>query len=140
MKVKVKRLSEQAYVPTMAHATDAGFDLYATKCYTLYPNHRQLVTTDIAIEMPDNYYADVRGRSGNTIKRGLVVPTGTIDAGYRGNIGVMVFNLSNVVQQITEGERIGQLVFHQKADIEMEEADHLTDTDRGTGGYGSSGK
>lgn len=140
MKVKFKKLNENAVVPTKAHPTDAGFDLVASAT-TIIPSHsRALIPTDIAMAIPKGYYGMVVGRSGNTIKRGLVGQTGVVDAGYRNGIGIMAFNLTDTDITIEQGERAGQIVLTPILVCELEEADELSTTDRGTGGYGSSGK
>jgi dUTP pyrophosphatase len=140
MKVKVKKLNPAAVIPTKAHPTDAGFDLVASKTTTIPANGRALIPTDIAMAIPEGYYGMVVGRSGNTIKRGLVGMTGVVDAGYRNGIGIMAFNLTNEDIIIKQGERAGQIVLTPILQCELDEVDALDDTDRGTGGYGSTGK
>ena len=140
MKVKVKKLNPAAVIPTKAHPTDAGFDLVASKTTTIPANGRALIPTDIAMAIPEGYYGMVVGRSGNTIKRGLVGMTGVVDAGYRNGIGIMAFNLTNEDITVKQGERAGQIVLTPILQCELDEVDALDDTDRGTGGYGSTGK
>ncbi len=140
MKVKIKRLNEKAVMPTKAHPTDAGFDLYVSGKVTIPANGRALIPTDIAMAIPDGYYGMVVGRSGNTIKRGLVGMTGIVDAGYRNGIGIMAFNMTDTDIIIEQGERAGQIVLTPILQCDLEDTDQLTETDRGTGGYGSTGK
>jgi dUTP pyrophosphatase len=140
MKVKVKKLNPAAVIPTKAHPTDAGLDLVASQSTTVPANGRALIPTDIAMAIPEGYYGMVVGRSGNTIKRGLVGMTGVVDAGYRNGIGIMAFNLTNEDIIIKQGERAGQIVLTPILRCELDEVDALDDTDRGTGGYGSTGK
>ena len=140
MIVKIKKLNEQAVMPTKAHPTDAGFDLVASKTTTIPANGRALIPTDIAMAIPNGYYGMVVGRSGNTIKRGLVGMTGIVDAGYRNGIGIMAFNLTDTDIVIEQGERAGQIVITPILDCTLEAADELDKTDRGEGGYGSTGK
>lgn len=140
MKVKFKRLNEKAVMPTKAHPTDAGFDLTASKTTVIPARGRDLIPTDIAMAIPEGYYGMVVGRSGNTIKRGLVGQTGIIDAGYRNGIGIMAFNTTDEDIVVEYGERAGQIVLMPILICEMEEADELTETDRGAGGYGSTGR
>ncbi len=140
MKVRFKKLSENAVVPNKAHPTDAGFDLTATRNYVIPANGRCLIDTGVAVDIPHGHYGMVVGRSGNTIKRGLVGQTGIIDCGYHGAIGIMAFNLSRGDLAIKVGERIGQLIIIPIPEIEFIETTELSDTDRGTGGYGSTGK
>ena len=140
MKVQIKKLSENAVTPTKAHPSDAGFDLVASKTTTIPANGRALIPTDIAIAIPEGYYGMVVGRSGNTIKRGLVGMTGVVDAGYRNGIGIMAFNLTQEDISIKQGERAGQIVLTPILSCEIEEAEKLDTTDRNQGGFGSTGR
>lgn len=137
---KVKVVAESGCIPMFATEGAAGRDLKATTSTTLMPGERAIIKTGVRIELPEGTCAFVMGRSGNTVKRGLTVPLGLIDRDYRGEIGVMLFNLSTDEVTINQGDRIGQLVIVNIPEIELVEADTLTDTDRGTGGYGSTGK
>lgn len=144
MIVKFKRLSEDAVMPQKAHPTDAGFDLVASEATTIPANSRALIPTDIAMAIPVGYYGMVVGRSGNTIKRGLVGMTGVIDAGYRNGIGIMAFNLTNEDIVINQGERAGQIVIIPILDCSLGEVAELGASEReggfgSTGGYGSTG-
>lgn len=138
MKVKFKKLSPDAVIPKKAHPTDAGLDLVATKTTTIPANGRALINTDVAMAIPTGYYGMVVGRSGNTIKRGLVGMTGIIDAGYRDGIGIMAFNLTSKDITILKGERVGQIIITPILDCELEETENLGMTDR-DGGFGSTG-
>ena len=138
MKVKIKKLSENAVIPAKAHPTDAGFDLTASKTIIIPANGRALIPTDIAMAIPVGYYGAVVGRSGNTIKRGLVGMTGIVDAGYRGGIGIMTFNLTNEDIIINQGERAGQIVLTPILDCELNEVSVLDESER-NGGFGSTG-
>ena len=140
MKVQIKKLSENAATPTKAHPSDAGFDLVASKTTTIPANGRALIPTDIAMAIPEGYYGMVVGRSGNTIKRGLVGMTGVVDAGYRNGIGIMAFNLTQEDISIKQGERAGQIVLTPILSCEIEEAEELDTTDRNQGGFGSTGR
>ena len=108
---------------------------------TLKPLERQLIPTGIYIELPVGLEAQVRPRSGLALKKGITVlnTPGTIDADYRGEIGVILVNLSQEVFTIEDGERIAQMVIAQHEQIEWEEADELSSTSRGGGGFGSTG-
>lgn len=92
MKINVKKLSDLATTPTYAHDGDAALDLYAATNRTIAPGSRALIATDIAVEIPRGYFGMVTGRSGNTIKYGVVGQVGIIDSGYRGGIGVILYN------------------------------------------------
>jgi dUTP pyrophosphatase len=139
MKVRFKKLNEKAVMPTKAHATDAGFDLYASEAVTIPANGRAIIPTDIAMEIPQGYFGMAVGRSGNTIKRGLVGQTGIIDSGYRNGIGIMAFNFTSEDIAIAQGERAGQIVLMPILECELEQADSLNGSERGEGGYGSTG-
>lgn len=121
----------------------AGMDI---RCHlaapvTLLPFERKLIPTGLYIELPAGFEAQIRPRSGLTLKRGLTVlnTPGTIDADYRGEIGVILINLSNEAQTIEPGERICQMVIAKHEQPELEEVEILGETDRGTGGFGHSG-
>lgn len=101
---------------------------------------RALLHTGISVELPQGYGAFVMGRSGNTIKRGLLVALGLIDSDYRGEIGVMAFNTTDKKMIIQQGDRIAQLVIMPTPQIVLEEVDELSDTQRGNDGFGSTGR
>lgn len=140
MKLKFKKLSNKATMPTKAYPSDAGFDLYASETI-IVPSHGIVtVPTGIALYIPVGFYGKVVSRSGNTIKRGFIIVEGTIDAGYVGMIGAMVYNTTDKDICIGVGERIAQIIIHSLPIVEgLEEADELSLSDRGTNGYGSSG-
>ena len=106
----------------------------------MYALDRAFIHTGVHISLPEGYEAQVRGRSGLNKNHGIVVPTGTIDADYRGDIGVVVYNLSREPFIIHPGDRIAQLVICPVIQAEWEQVDHLDKTDRGEGGFGSTGK
>jgi dUTP pyrophosphatase len=122
----------------------AGLDLKANidETIVLNPLERKLVKTGLFIEIPEGYEAQVRPRSGLAFKHGITVlnSPGTIDADYRGEIGVILVNLSQEAFSIQDGERIAQLVFAKVEQAEWFETQELTSTDRGAGGFGSTGK
>jgi len=141
--VLIQRLDRDLDLPDYAHAGDAGLDLVARVAVRIAPGERSLVPTGIAIAMPDGYAAFVHPRSGLAIKKGITVVNapGTIDAGYRGEIAVALVNLDplNAVD-ITRGDRIAQLIFQEVAKIRWIQVDHLPGSDRGEGGFGSTGR
>jgi dUTP pyrophosphatase len=141
--VLIQRLDRDLDLPDYAHAGDAGLDLVARVAVRIAPGERLLVPTGIAIAMPDGYAAFVHPRSGLAIKKGITVVNapGTIDAGYRGEIAVALVNLDplNAVD-ITRGDRIAQLIFQEVAKIRWIQVDHLPGSDRGEGGFGSTGR
>ena len=144
MKVDIKKLSEAAVIPQYATEQSAGQDLHAVldEPVTLRSLERKLIKTDLAIALPIGYKADVRPRSGLALKHGITVlnTPGTIDADYRGNIGVILVNLSSEPFTINNGERIAQLVISKYERVEWNEVEELSETQRGTGGFGSTGK
>lgn len=142
MKINIVNKSSN---PLPGYSTDhsAGMDLranlIATK--TLKPLERALIPTGLFIELPVGYEAQVRPRSGLALKKGLSVlnTPGTIDADYRGEIGVILINLSNEEVTIENGERICQMVIAKHEQAELIQVDVLNETERGTGGFGSTG-
>ena len=135
-------LEDAAKMPSKAHPWDAGFDLSSTKQYLIPTGGRALIKTGVRMEIPNGYCGFVTGRSGMTIKEGLVGQLGIVDAPYRGEIGIMAFNLSSTTVIIDKGEKVGQIVIMPIPMIELikVEADELSTTDRGTNGFGSTGK
>lgn len=143
--MKVKIVNKSPY-PCPAYATEqsAGVDLKAllTESVVLQPLERTLVPTGLYIALPKGYEAQVRPRSGLAAKHGITVlnSPGTIDADYRGEIRVILVNLSQQPFEIVPGERIAQMVIARHEQVEWEEVDQLDDTQRGAGGFGSTGK
>ena len=144
MKVGLKRLSEKATLPTYGTAYSAGADLYACleKEVSIAPRETVLVHTGLALEIPEGYVGLIYARSGLAAKRGLAPANkvGVIDADYRGEVMVALYNQSESVQTVSHGERIAQLVIAPFMAAEFEEVDELSDTVRGAGGFGSTGK
>lgn len=138
--VRVKRLRDVT-LPIQAHAGDAGFDLCAAESARLEPRARAKVATGLAFEIPAGYEIQVRPRSGMAIKQGVTVlnSPGTIDAGYRGEVCVILYNASDSVVEIAVGDRIAQAVMARVESIAWEVADELSDSSRGAGGFGSTG-
>ncbi|MDD2313407.1 MAG: dUTP diphosphatase [Proteiniphilum sp.] len=143
MKIKIVNLSRHP-LPEYATAFAAGMDLRAhiAEPIMLKPLERALISTGIYLELPIGYEAQIRPRSGLAIKHGIgiVNAPGTIDADYRGEIRVILVNLSNEEFVVNDGERICQMVVAQHAKVEWEEVDSLAETARGAGGFGHTGK
>jgi dUTP pyrophosphatase len=141
MAVRFKRLRAEACLPEQSHPGDAGMDLRACEAVLLAPGARSLIRTGLSVEMPAGMEAQVRPRSGLALRHGVTVlnAPGTIDAGYRGEIGVILINLGQEPFTIEPGMRIAQLVFAAVAGVEVAEAESLSDTARGAGGFGSTG-
>ncbi|MGG7176644.1 dUTP diphosphatase [Clostridium paraputrificum] len=139
--LKVEKVNEKAIIPNYAHEGDAGLDVYSVEKLILNPGERGLVHTGIKIELPKNTEAQIRPRSGLALKHGisLVNSPGTIDEGYRGEIGVIMINHSNEAFVVEEGMKIAQMVIKPVWRVEVEEVNSLTDSERGEKGYGSSG-
>lgn len=141
MKIKVKRLNELAILPTKAHSTDAGFDLYATG--KTYDNDGNVVYgCGLAFEIPEGYMGLVFPRSSNAKKSLLLSNSvGVIDAGYRGEVTAKFKRLYPISQgEYAIGERFAQLIVMPIPAVEFEVVEELSDSERGVGGYGSSGK
>lgn len=143
MKVKIVNNSKHA-LPEYSTLLSAGMDLRANinEPITLKPLERTLVKTGLFIELPEGYEAQIRPRSGLALKKGITVlnTPGTIDADYRGEIGVILVNLSAEAFVINNGERICQMVIAKHETITWEEVEVLEETDRGAGGFGHTGK
>ncbi len=143
MRVKIKRLRPDAFLPEYAHGPDedAGMDLKAVEAAVLRPGEPALVATGIAIELPPGFEAQVRPRSGLALKHAITLPNSpaTIDPGYRGEIRIILLNLGRQEYRVEPGDRVAQLVIARYEPVEWEES-HLNETNRGHGGFGSSGR
>jgi dUTP pyrophosphatase len=141
MRIRIKKLSPDAILPSYAHGADedAGLDLRALERVVLRPGAAQAVPTGIAIEIPTGYEAQVRPRSGLALKHSITVNFGTIDPGYRGEIRVIMFNMGGADYTVEKGDRIAQLIVARYESIDWEEGE-LGGSARGSGGFGSSGR
>ncbi len=142
VEIQVVRLDTDLPLPDYAHPGDAGADLLTTIDVTLQPGERALVPTGIAIALPVGYVALVHPRSGLAARHGLSIlnTPGTVDAGYRGEIKVLLVNLDpREPVELCRGDRVAQLVIQRVEHARFVETDRLTDTARGDGGYGSTG-
>ncbi len=144
IKVNFKKLNQNAVAPTYGTEFSAGADLYACEDgeITIEAGESRLIHTGLSLEIPEGYAGLIYARSGIATKRGLAPANkvGVIDADYRGEIMVCLFNHSNTAQTIADKERIAQLVITPFLKVDYKEADELTDTVRGEGGFGSTGK
>ena len=141
--VKFKRLTETATIPTRGSMYAAGYDLYAD-CQNeinITPHTTELIGTGLILEIPEGYFGGIYARSGLATKRGLNMATGTsiLDADYRGEVFVPVHNMSDKIQTIFPGDRIAQLVIQPFIIGDFQEVEHVTETERGEGGFGSTG-
>lgn len=141
MKLLVEKINQKAVVPFKAHEGDAGMDLFSVEEVTLKPMERKLIHTGIKIQLPLNTEAQIRPRSGLALKNGITVlnTPGTIDEGYRGEIGIILINLSTEEFKVEEGMKIAQMVIKPTLSLDVEEVAELTETSRGEGGFGSTG-
>ena len=139
MEIKVKKLSTLATIPTTANKSDAGWDLYASEDAIIDPSKTELISTDISFAIPDGYVGLIWDRSGMAAKRGLHRFAGVIDSGYRGEVKVCLWNSADKYCIIHSGERIAQIIFQEVPQFSLKEVASLDDTERGEGGFGSSG-
>lgn len=138
----IKRLDDEVELPSYAYEGDAGLDLRSAEDVVLKPFERRLVSTGLAIAIPDGYAGFVQPRSGLALREGLSMANtpGLIDAHYRGELKVCAINLDPEREiHITKGERIAQLVIQKVPRVSLMEVNSLDETDRGVGGFGSSG-
>ena len=142
IKLPIKRLDPSVELPSYAYAGDAGLDLRANEDVTLAPHERRLVSTGLAVAIPEGYAGFVQPRSGLALREGLSMANtpGLVDSHYRGELKVCAVNLDDERPiRIERGERIAQLVIQRVPVVELLETDELDETDRGSGGFGSSG-
>ena len=141
MKVLFRKSDSAAQLPTYAHPGDAGMDVRSIEALTLEPGARALVHTGLVMMLPSDAEAQVRPRSGLALKHGVTVlnAPGTIDAGYRGEVGVILINLGQEPFVVEKGMKIAQIVIAKVERAEIVETFDTDETERGTGGFGSSG-
>jgi len=139
--IKINKIKENAILPHYAHEGDAGVDLYSAENYVLRPGQITLVSTGIKLAIPKGYEAQIRPKSGLALNHGISVcnSPGTIDSGYRGEIGVITINHSKEEFKIEKGTKIAQMVFNKIEKAEFEEVKDLDNTKRGQNGFGSTG-
>lgn len=141
MTLAFKRIHPDAVLPAYAHPSDAGMDIRSVVEVTIPARGRALVQTGLVVLLPPGYEAQVRPRSGLALKHGVTVlnTPGTIDSGYRGEIGVILFNSADTDFPVKKGDRIAQLVIAPVTQPTVVEAAEIDETDRGAGGFGSTG-
>lgn len=139
--LKIKKMNKDAIIPNFAHKGDAGMDLYSIEEVIIPPTESRLIKTGISIALPKNTEAQVRPRSGLALKYSVTVlnTPGTIDEGYRGEIGIILINHGKEEFIVTKNMKIAQMVVKPIYDINILEVNELNDTDRGEGGFGSTG-
>ena len=157
MEIKYSKLIDTAQVPFRANESDAGYDLFSTEYVTIEPFQRKLVATGISVEIPPGFYGRIAPRSGLACKKGIDVMAGVIDSGYRGEVKVLLisfnfegynltpnayeamFGSSNKID-IKPGDRIAQLIIEKCYDVDWQQMKTLKNSERGEGGFGSSGE
>lgn len=141
MILKAKKLDPSSQIPRYAHPGDAGLDLHSNEDAELAPGETRLIHTGISIELPPNTEAQVRPRSGIAGKHGVTVlnSPGTIDEGYRGEVGVLLINHGKSAFRVTKGMRIAQMIISPVLRVDVREVEDLSNTHRGKGGFGSTG-
>lgn len=139
MKLEIKKLVVDAVLPTRAFSTDAGADLYSLDTQWVFAGKGHKFSTGVAANIPENHYLQMQTRS-SLSKLGWVVTGGVIDSSYKGELFVMLRNISGAPLQIKKGERIAQIILHPIVIPEIVEVEDIGNSDRGESGYGSSGK
>lgn len=138
---KVKLLNNNALPPKRANEFAAGYDLYASENCSIKPHEHTIVKTGITIELPPNTYGRIAARSGFTVNQHSHIGAGVVDCDYRGEIGIVVFNLdSNNIINIEKGNKIAQLIITPILTLDVNIVNEITTTDRGSSGFGSTGK
>ncbi|CAH3144408.1 unnamed protein product [Pocillopora meandrina] len=135
-----KKISDRATTPSRGSDLAAGYDLYSAENVVIPKQGKALVKTDIAIALPEGCYGRVAPRSSLSWKHHIDVGAGVVDRDYRGNVGVVLFNLSQMDYEVQQGDRIAQLIIERISNPPLVEVKELDDTARGTAGYGSTGK
>lgn len=141
MKLKIQKLTELTITPRYEHPNDSGLDLFSIEEIEIHSGESRLVHTGISIELPQGTEAQIRPRSGLALKHQITVlnTPGTVDEGYRGEIGVILINHGKSIFKVIRGMKIAQMVITPVIRVEVEEVDSLSNTSRGTGGFGSTG-
>ena len=141
MTLRFRKVHPDAVLPSYAHPSDAGMDVRSVEDLTIAPGKRALVHTGLVMLLPPMYEAQVRPRSGLALKSGVTVlnTPGTIDSGYRGEVGVILANFGDADFHVRKGDKIAQIVIAPVTQPEIVETTEVDETDRGSGGFGSTG-
>lgn len=139
MKIKIRKLHDDAVVPAYAHLGDAGMDLYALEDYLVAPLKHVAVRTGFSFEIPEGYVGLIWDKSGLALNKGVKTMGGVIDAGYRGEVKVVMINLGVESLEIRKGMKIAQMLIQPVVATDIEVVQELSDTARGSGGFGSTG-
>lgn len=140
VKIKVKKLVKEAKLPCYAHNGDAGLDVFACEDFELKPGARHAFRTGIALSIPSGYALLVWDKSGLAANFGLKTMAGVIDSGYRGECKIVLFNVGQKSYKIKKGDKIAQLLLQKVENVEVNQVDELDMTERGDGGFGSTGR
>ncbi len=141
MKLKVKRIDEEAIIPKYVHSTDSGMDIYSIENKVINPGETVLIKTGLKIELPPNTEAQIRPKSGIALKNSVTVlnTPGTIDEGFTGEICIILINHGKEDYKVNKGEKIAQMVIQPVIRVDIEEVHDIQNTSRGEGGFGSTG-
>lgn len=140
VEIKFKKTKENAILPSYVHATDAGFNLFSCEDYVLEPGERYTFNIGLISEIPDGYFVVIKPRSGLAVKNGIDVLAGVIDSGYRGEWGVALINLGQEPYEFKKGDKIAQAIILPYEQVQIVESEDLGESDRGAGGFGSTGR
>jgi dUTP pyrophosphatase len=140
MKIPFKKVHTDAIVPTYAHMGDAGFDVYTYEEFSILPHERKQVPLGMSFEIPEGYAILFWDKSGLSTKHGITNLAGVIDASYRGEVSVLLYNVSDVVYTFHKGDKVSQGLIQKIEQASFEEVTELGETTRGAGGFGSTGK
>ena len=138
--MKVLRLDDNSFIPKRGTPYSAGLDLFSPVDVSINPGERLLIKLNISIELPVGTFGHILPRSSLSLKNGIHVGAGVIDSDYRGNVGVVLFNLSSETFCVSRGDRIAQMIVKRYEMVEPEEVFESSETERGSGGFGSTGK
>jgi dUTP pyrophosphatase len=140
MQIKIKRLNADAKLPTYAHPGDVGMDVYSLEDYELKPMERRIFHVGFAMEFPSGFAAIIKDKSSLPMKYGIHTMGGVFDAGYRGEYNVNLINLGSEAYKISKGDKIAQIIIYPVEIADLEEVEELSDSSRGVGNFGSTGK
>lgn len=143
LQINIMKVDKDVPTPKYAHQDDAAMDVYSAENYVLQPGERKIISTGLKFDTPVGYEIQIRPRSGLSLKHGIAVlnSPGTIDAGYRGVVGILLINHGKEPFEIKKCDRIAQITFHKVISTELIEVNEISEaTDRGAGGFGSTGK
>jgi dUTP pyrophosphatase len=140
MELKIKRLKPEAKLPTYAHPGDVGMDMYSLEDYDLQPGERRVFFLGFALEFPEGYAAIVNDKGSLPTKAGIHTMGGVYDAGYRGEYNVNLINLGTEAYYIAKGDKLAQIVIYPVVIAELQEVEELSETNRGEGRFGSTGR